>query len=238
MTKLRRENIMKSSNTPPEASDPDRHLESLSALCDGELPADEARFLLRRMSRDAELRLRWNRVHQVRACLQREYPGPVSLVDAVRLRLEAEPLPLRQRGPWRPWLRVGFGGAIAASVALFAVDGLIQRVDPVDARTAAQAAPAFVGQTTALDRQFNRRVEPAGFGGVGRDSSASTLSEQQRINRIMIRHSQIAGGTGFISFTPVLAAPAPVELDAAVATPTVPLPRAGAVQDASEPVGN
>jgi len=33
----------------------------LSALLDGELPADELRFLLRRLDADAELARRWSR---------------------------------------------------------------------------------------------------------------------------------------------------------------------------------
>jgi negative regulator of sigma E activity len=226
---------MKQSKTSTQHPESDLHLESLSALCDGELGADEARFLLRRLAQDGELRMQWYRVHRVRACIQREYPGPVSLVDAVRLRLDDEPLPVRDAGRWRPWLRVGLGGAIAASVAMVAVVGLVNRVDPVDPGLSAEAAPAFVGQTTALDRQFSRRVEPAGFGGAGRDVAASQLSEQQRINRIMIRHSQVAGGNGFISFTPVLAAPASVNVDQTVAAPLSPVPTDPVAAPEAEP---
>lgn len=216
---------MKPSKTSTPPFDTESQLESLSALCDGELGSDEARFLLRRLGQDSELRVQWYRVHRVRACIQREYPGPVSLVEAVRLRLENEPLPVAEETRWRPWLRVGLGGAIAASVAMVAVVGLVNRIDPVDPGiSSAETAPAFVGQTTALDRQFSRRVEPAGFGGAGRDVAASQLSEQQRINRIMIRHSQVAGGNGFISFTPVLAAPASVDIEPTAATAVSPVP--------------
>ncbi len=236
MTESRRENMMNSSKTSAKHSDAELHLESLSAFCDGELAADEARFLLRRLAQDSELQVRWRRVHRVRACIQREYSGPVSLVDAVRLRLEDEPLPGRGEGRSRPWLRLGFGGAIAASVALVAVVGLVNRVDPVDPGTGSEAAPAFVGQTTALDRQFSRRVEPAGFGGAGREVAARQLSEQQRINRIMIRHSQVAGSNGFISFTPVLAAPALVEIEQPAATAVETNPLETAVQGEALPI--
>ena len=233
MTESRRENMMNPSKTSTKHSDAELHLESLSAFCDGELAADEARFLLRRLAQDSELQVRWRRVHQVRACIQREYSGPVSLVDAVRLRLEDEPLPGRVEGRLRPWLRLGFGGAIAASVALVAVVGLVNRVDP---DMGSEAAPAFVGQTTALDRQFSRRVEPAGFGGAGREVAARQLSEQQRINRIMIRHSQVAGSNGFISFTPVLAAPAMVEVEQPAATAVETNPLETAVQGEALPL--
>ncbi|PKL95542.1 MAG: hypothetical protein CVV18_05135 [Gammaproteobacteria bacterium HGW-Gammaproteobacteria-8] len=230
MTESRRENIMNPSKSSTLQSDAELHLESLSALCDGELAADEARFLLRRLARDSELQDHWNGLNRVRACIQREYSGPVTLVDAVRLRLEDEPLPSRAEARLRPWLRAGIGGAIAASVALVAVVGLVNRVDPVAPGTGSAAVPDFVGQTTALDRQFSRRVEPAGFGGVGREVGVQQLSEQQRINRIMIRHSQVAGSNGFISFTPVLAAPALVEVEPSLATAAEPDPLDSAAQ--------
>ncbi|HOV58400.1 MAG TPA: sigma-E factor negative regulatory protein, partial [Rhodanobacteraceae bacterium] len=46
--------------------------EQLSALMDGELDPDGARFLLRRIAADADLKRRWERQHLARAALRRQ----------------------------------------------------------------------------------------------------------------------------------------------------------------------
>ena len=53
-------------------------LEQLSAWMDGELPADEARFLQRRLANDVALREQWERWQVASACLKRE---PVHAMD-------------------------------------------------------------------------------------------------------------------------------------------------------------
>ncbi|MEX0916125.1 MAG: sigma-E factor negative regulatory protein [Wenzhouxiangellaceae bacterium] len=190
----------------------DRNNEPISALADDELDPKGAEFLIRRLFDDQHLHQHWQRLHLVRACLQREFSGPVSLVGRVRTALEDESAP--ERGSRFPSLmRIGVGGALAASVTMVAVLGLANRMG-TDNPGAPQheQSPGFVSQSTALDRQFNAPVVPAGFGGSqdSGNSAASTSATQQRINRYMIRHSQAAGDSGFISLTPVLAAPAVV----------------------------
>ena len=59
------------------AIDP-RILDQLSAWMDGELPANEARFLQRRLRSDAALREQWERWQLASACLRRH---PVRLMD-------------------------------------------------------------------------------------------------------------------------------------------------------------
>ena len=54
-------------------------LEQLSAWMDGELPADEARFLQRRLHNDSALREQWERWQIASACLRGQ---PVRRVDA------------------------------------------------------------------------------------------------------------------------------------------------------------
>ncbi len=190
----------------------DRSNESLSALTDDELDGKGADFLIRRVSSDRDLSERWQRVHLIRACLQREFTGPASLVGKVAAAIEAEPAPQRV-GAWSSGLlRVGFGGAIAASVALVAVIGLGNRVDPGGLSEDA-AQPGFVSQSTALDRQFSPTAVPAGLGSntARGGTPATSAAAQRQINRYMIRHSQLAGEGGFISFTPVLTAPTSVQ---------------------------
>ena len=191
----------------------DRNNEPISALVDGELDPKGAAFLIRRLSDDPHMHDQWQRFHLVRACLQREFSGPVSLVGRVQAALEGEAAP--ERGSrFASLMRMGVGGAVAASVAVVAVLGLANRMESENAGgPEAIQAPGFVSQSTALDRQFNAPLVPAGLGTNENSAAATgaTSGTQQRINRYMIRHSQAAGGNGFISYTPVLAAPATVQ---------------------------
>jgi negative regulator of sigma E activity len=98
--------------------------QQLSALIDGELSADETRFLLRRLEHDEELsgcHERWQLCGDIlrgTACV----PAPLDFAARVQAAVAAEPAPAasaasRGRGGWR-W---GGGAAIAASVAALAL---------------------------------------------------------------------------------------------------------------------
>lgn len=194
----------------------EKNNESISALVDGELEPKGAEFLVRRLSGDHSMQHEWQRLHLVRACLQREFSGPVSLVGRVQAALQDEAAPERA-GRFSTVLRLGVGGAVAAGVAMVAVLGLANRIDsgnPAD--PGAAQTPGFVGQSNALDRQFNAPLVPAGLGPnrSAEIAGGSASPTRQRINRYMIRHSQAAGGNGFISLTPVLTAPAAVQSQA------------------------
>ncbi|MEO7200610.1 MAG: sigma-E factor negative regulatory protein [Dokdonella sp.] len=95
--------------------------EQLSALVDGELAVDEARFLHRRLQHDHALSECWARYHVVRHVLRRQELVPLrsdfSALIAARLELEGVPAHSRVR----PVLRWVSGGAIAASVAVAAL---------------------------------------------------------------------------------------------------------------------
>jgi len=191
--------------------------EPISALADGELDTRGAEFLIRRIGRDGELNRRWQRIHLVRACLQREFSAPVSLVARVAAAIDSEPAPKGAGFGPSSLLRVGAGGAIAAGVALVAVIGLGNRVETGPA-SVDEEAPGFVSQSTALDRQFSPTPVPAGLG-AGRQATATRAggtgaASQRQINRYMLRHSQLAGESGFVSFTPVLTAPSTVQVSA------------------------
>jgi len=90
--------------------------EQLSAWMDGELPADEARFLERRLANEPELREQWHRMQLASSCMKghalRLMPG--SVAAAITL-ANAEAVVRPATG--RPWL----GWAVAASVALLAL---------------------------------------------------------------------------------------------------------------------
>ncbi|HET6906225.1 MAG TPA: sigma-E factor negative regulatory protein [Rhodanobacteraceae bacterium] len=105
-------------------------LDELSALMDGELGAEPARFLLRRMEHDPELARTWSRWHLIRACLNGErnavHADPVRLAGAGSNDEEVFSARVLQAVQARPqtrrhWARYIGGGAIAASVAAAAL---------------------------------------------------------------------------------------------------------------------
>ncbi|MFT3806585.1 sigma-E factor negative regulatory protein [Arenimonas sp.] len=85
----------------------------LCAWMDGELPADEARFLERRLATDAALRATWERMQLASACLKGQVfrPMPSTLADEVSAALASTPA---KKGFW-------WGHAVAASVVLLAL---------------------------------------------------------------------------------------------------------------------
>lgn len=141
-----------------------RHREQLSALVDGELGADEARFLLRRLQHDPELtdcQERWQLLGDVMRG-QAAVLAPAGFSARVAAAVAAEPAPVAvssrqtRRSGWRTW----GSGALAASVAavaLFMGREKLQDAPPVDATTpqviASQAtlppAPAAAAMTEA-----------------------------------------------------------------------------------------
>ncbi|WP_434988989.1 sigma-E factor negative regulatory protein [Xanthomonas melonis] len=98
--------------------------QQLSALVDGELSADESRFLLRRLAHDEELagcQERWQLCGDVLRGAA-SAPAPLDFAARVRSAIADEPAPQPQPAPraaarWR-W---GGGAAIAASVAAIAM---------------------------------------------------------------------------------------------------------------------
>lgn len=103
--------------------------ELLSALMDGELPADARERAFARLQADPELQRRWARYHAVRAALStgagRMSSDFAERVGRARAREPAVLVPGRVRGTARPWLRPVAGLAIAASVAVVAFAGLV-----------------------------------------------------------------------------------------------------------------
>ena len=88
----------------------DELLEQLSAWTDGELPADQARFLQRRLDADPALRARWERWQIASACLRGQpvLEMPATLAPAVAAAIAAPAPPRRHRALW--------AGAIAAAI--------------------------------------------------------------------------------------------------------------------------
>lgn len=100
--------------------------EQLSAAIDGELSAQELRFLLRRLDHDAALSQTWSRYHLAGDGVRRQVPPLASADFAARVMraIERESVAgsaVPARGTRRHWLHWSAGGAIAASVAVAAL---------------------------------------------------------------------------------------------------------------------
>lgn len=166
----------------------------LSALFDGELPADQATLAIRRAVKDPSLRAHWERYALIGACLRNEplpLPGRASVADRVAARLAAEPellAPVRMGksagsmpAPARSLLsgRGMLGGAIAAGVALVSIF-LVREMAPVAGGTgglvADAAAPAAAVQTVAQD------IEP------GYTTPLDTTPASQHLDRSLVSY--------------------------------------------------
>ena len=90
--------------------------EQLSAWMDGELPADEARFLERRLANEPALRAHWQRLQLASSCMKGHAlrPMPASLAERVSLAIAGPDAAATARRPWLGW-------AVAASVAILAI---------------------------------------------------------------------------------------------------------------------
>lgn len=194
--------------------------QNLSCLMDGELDADNQLFLLRRLAHDQSMTLTWRRFHLVRACLHKEMAQVDCIADRVAAAISheqrhANSTSASSRSP--RWLRPIAGGAIAASAALFAIvainTSLLERSGP-----SGDLEPGFVApQTTVLNQPFARQATPVSF-------SEMEPSQRQRLNSYVLRHNQAAGGSGFVSYIPIVSS--------AGARPQTLAPAAGAEQAA------
>lgn len=161
----------------PTGPTPDRmelhYRQQLSAMADGALAPDQARFLLRRLQHDHELASRWER-WQVYGDAMRGHAHqllPADFAERVSLALQDAP-PLHATagdgGRRLHALRWAGGGALAASVALVALFGLrpggesMPGTVPADAaQVAASAAAEGVSAPLELQAPAQADTQPA-----------------------------------------------------------------------------
>lgn len=139
-------------NSPNSSADKfDTHYrQQLSALMDGELAADESRFLLRRLQHDEELNAQWERWQLLGDALRGrvEAPAPDGFAQRIGAAIAAEPasaVTSRNAGnSSRSGLLRWGGGALAASVAALA---LFVSVRPAAEDASPSPAPVAVAPT-------------------------------------------------------------------------------------------
>lgn len=163
--------------------------QQLSALMDGELAADEARFLLRRMQRNPALALTWSRYHVLRECLQGQvlaYVQADQFCERVLQQTSGSARTATRRTS--RWLRVGMGGALAASVAVAALVMVQPASDVAPTATAPSsgriAAPQIAMASTpaviaspAQSKDFSLLLHQSGMPMLNVEPASATRSE-------------------------------------------------------------
>ncbi len=205
--------------------------EQVSAFLDGELPDSESELLLKRLSRDPELREAFGRYALIAEVVRSPNGGPLSrgFAAGINRRIDAEPamvvdLPRASRA--RRWWRPLAGAAVAAGVAAIAVVSLERRAD-VPALTAANqpaAAPTVVAvraTATVRPREAVSYTVPAAA------PEGITAMPAARLTNYVFAHSKYSSALGQRNVLSGLIAEAPSEQP----PPSDPLPQ-------SEPLTN
>lgn len=142
----------------------DKTGEQLSALVDGECELSEQEWMLTRLTRDADLKVRWQRYHMVSDAMKNNLPAAINtgFADRIRQVIDDDSPPLRtstsEISPSFSWYKPVTGFALAASVATVAVVGLqlAEQGDAVEgdeqsrlAATVGEGAPDVESSQTA-----------------------------------------------------------------------------------------
>ena len=161
----------------------DNHYQQqLSAWMDGDLPSDEARFLLRRLQHDDELASRLGRWQLCGDVLrgQAQAPAPAGFAERVAAAVNAEPslLAASATAPRaRSNLRVWGGGALAASVAAIALFMVRQQVPD---ETPVPSTASVAGQSSAVATGNAGSALPGSSPRVLTEGNASVASAPRR----------------------------------------------------------
>lgn len=158
--------------------------EELSSLIDAELPSDRRRFMLRRLSVDADLGHAWERYHLIGDCLRQRITAPADAGLRERIAAEITRQPssknsINRPGRVRDWVS---GAAVAASLALSLSLVLIRPdVDPGAADPVVLSARSAGAESLA--------------------PSAASISEAE-FEAYLIRHNNALRESGLEGFAP------------------------------------
>ncbi|MGO9038982.1 MAG: sigma-E factor negative regulatory protein [Steroidobacteraceae bacterium] len=166
--------------------------EQVSAFLDGELPSSETELLLKRLTRDAELRESFGRYALIGECLRgssrvpltRGFAGRVNrAIDGERAVVGAQALHGSRVRWWRPLA----GATVAAGVAAVAILALQQRADQPALRA---ALPATAHDAAAAPKEAISYTVPAAL------PDAPALLPAARLTNYVFAHSQYSSVLG------------------------------------------
>jgi sigma-E factor negative regulatory protein RseA len=190
--------------------------EQVSAFLDGELPNSETELLLKRLTRDAELRESFGRYALIGEALRGVSPGVLTRGFASRVNqaIDGEPIPalaqpLSRRQPrwWRPLAGIGVAAGVAA-VAIVALQQraiapgvgtpgvatpIVAQVSPqVSAAAAVKVAPGMPvsDSLTAQNREALSYTVPTA------STEASSAMAPARLTNYVFAHSKYSSGLG------------------------------------------
>ena len=189
--------------------------EQVSAFLDGELPDSESELLLKRLSRDPELREAFGRYALIAEVVRSPNGGPLSrgFAAGINSRIDGEPamvVTAPQIIHARRWWRPLAGAAVAAGVAAIAVLSIERRAD-MPALTAANlpaAAPAVTvvrTNATASPREAVSYTVPAAA------PEGITAMPAARLTNYVFAHSKYSSALGQRNVLSGLIAEAPAE---------------------------
>jgi sigma-E factor negative regulatory protein RseA len=195
----------------------------LSALMDGALERDQARFLIRRLPDDPELAGCWQRWHVAGDSLRGQGSAPLRADFVARVSLAVAEEATPGRGVPRDVLKWVGGFAVAASVALAALMAVRQPAEAPNAPANAPqvaASPTVTAPEVAPSPYREQDLRPAVRG----ESTMTVAAEESgpygavvridpRIESYLVRHNEATQSAGFVSYVPLVA---PVRERAAV----------------------
>jgi sigma-E factor negative regulatory protein RseA len=166
--------------------------EQVSAFLDGELPSSETELLLKRLTRDAELRESFGRYALIGESLRGSSRVPLTRGFAARVNcaIDGEPAAATLaavHGNRPRWWRPIAGAAVAASVAAVAVLALQQRADAPAMRA---ALPATAQNRTAVPKEAISYTVPAAL------PEAPAVMPAARLTNYVFAHSQYSSVLG------------------------------------------
>jgi sigma-E factor negative regulatory protein RseA len=199
--------------------------EQVSAFLDGELPDSESELLLKRLSRDAELREAFGRYALIAEVVRSPNGGPLSrgFAAGVNRRIDGEPamvVNLPQASRSRRWWRPLAGAAVAAGVAAIAVVSLERRAD-VPALTAANQPAAAATVTAVRTSAAVRPREAVSYTVPAAAPEGIAAMPAARLTNYVFAHSKYSSALGQRNVLSGLIAEAPSEQP----PPSDPLPQ-------------
>jgi sigma-E factor negative regulatory protein RseA len=179
--------------------------QQLSAMLDGELERDQTRFLLKRVSGDAELSGCWERWHVAGDCLRGQGPTPMrrDFAERVALALQAD-APMAGRAMGGSVLRWAGGFAVAASVALAALLAVNPTAGPESggAPMVAQPSAAEVAPSPYREQDLRPplRLDAQMVSATDGSPYAAAVRLDPRIESYLVRHNEATAGRGFVPY--------------------------------------
>jgi sigma-E factor negative regulatory protein RseA len=176
--------------------------EQVSAFLDGELPDSETELLLKRLTRDGELRESFGRYALIGEAIRGASHGYLTkgFSGRVNLAIDGEPVPANGQVPqiraprwWRPFA----GAAVAAGVAAVAVVAFHQRAEePVRAAAPVQrTATALLAQTSAAAQTPTPR-EAISYTVPAAPPAAPSALGPARLTNYVLAHSRYSSFLG------------------------------------------